>query len=91
LSLYEALFDKQRTFLEWKSMRQMSRSNLVILSFVFQSFASGLLSGVILSFIEVIFLWLENGLIIAKSGDPNVTSRSILACFVSLVSAKLSP
>jgi len=50
-----------------------------------------LLSGVILSFIEVIFLWLENGLIIAKSGDPNVTSRSILACFVSLVSAKLSP
>jgi len=33
-----------------------------------------LLSGVILSFIDVIFLWLENGLIIAKSGDPNVTA-----------------
>jgi len=50
-----------------------------------------LLSGVILSFIDVIFLWLENGLIIAKSGNPNVMSRSILACFVLLVSAKLSP
>jgi len=45
-----------------------------------------LLSGVILSFTDVIFLWLENGLIIAKSGDPNV-----MAIHVSLMSAKLSP
>jgi len=54
-----------------------------------------LVSGVILAPIDMTFLWLEYHRIIAKSDDPNVTvihvSLNILACFVSLMSAELSP
>ena len=54
---------------------QMSRSCLVILSFFFQLLVSSfIVIGVILSPIDVIFLWLEYDRIIAKSGDPNVTA-----------------
>ena len=53
---------------------QLCRSCLVILSFFSNRLSVALYSGVILSPIDVIFLWLEYDRIIAKSGDPNVTA-----------------
>ena len=47
---------------------QMSRSDLFILSLVFQSPVSSVIV------INVIFLWLEYDRIVAKSGDPKVTA-----------------
>ena len=49
--------------------------NVTLLPFVSQSLVSGfIVSGVILSPIDVIFLWLEYERMITKSDDPNVTA-----------------
>ena len=58
---------------------QMSRSDIVIFCHLFSNpMSADLSSGVISSPIDVIFLWLEYDLIIAKSGDPNVTAINVL-------------
>ena len=56
----------------------MSRSDLIILSFVFQSLFSRFIVRSYFIAVDVIFLWREYDGIIAKSGGPNVMAIHVL-------------